>query len=98
MATSLIHMIQFIPIIALLSLVSQQKHLLMALLSLEGVILSLVLLIPVSLSIIFIPIQALCLILLRFGACEARLGLALLVSIARFYGSDHVKSLSINKC
>jgi NADH:ubiquinone oxidoreductase subunit K len=61
-------------------------------------ILILVSIIPLSLSIINMPISTLSLILLTFGACEASLGLRLIVIISRFYGRDILKSLTINKC
>lgn len=37
-------------------------------------------------------------IILTFGACEARLGLRIIVLISRTYGSDKLNSLTINKC
>jgi NADH:ubiquinone oxidoreductase subunit K len=38
------------------------------------------------------------LVIITLAACEASLGLALIVIITRSYGSDSVKLLSINKC
>jgi NADH:ubiquinone oxidoreductase subunit K len=70
----------------------------MALLSLEAIILSLALLLtiinssPHSLEFFY------CLIILTFGACEARVALAILVRISRTYGNDIINTLSINKC
>jgi NADH-ubiquinone oxidoreductase chain 4L len=37
-------------------------------------------------------------ILLSIGACEARLGLALIVLMSRTYGSDKIQSVTANKC
>jgi NADH-ubiquinone oxidoreductase chain 4L len=76
----------------------QRHHFLISLFSLEGMILSLVVLIPLSLSTANIPIAPIRIILLTFGACEARLGLRLLVIISRYYGNDIFKSISTNKC
>jgi len=45
-----------------------------------------------------IIIPQLRIILLTFGACEARLGLRIIVIISRTYGADMLNSLSINKC
>ena len=92
---SIIPLLIIFPIISFLI---QKKHLLILLLSLEGVILSLVLILSIiSFSLktinLFTPI-----FLLAIGACEAALGLSLLVVITRFYGSDLINSLSINKC
>nr|QXF29940.1 NADH dehydrogenase subunit 4L [Chloeia pocicola] len=74
----------------------QQKHLLMALLSLEAIILSLTLF--TILITFYNNEQFFSLIILTFGACEASLGLALLVLMLRSTGSDMVNTLTINKC
>src|SRR6266516_1391044 len=76
----------------------QQHHFLMSLFSLEGIMLTLVAIIPLSLTISNMPISTLSIILLTFGACEASLGLSLIVIISRYYGRDILKSLTINKC
>lgn len=85
----------FISISCFFIFVNQRRHLLMCLLALEGVILRLVLmlvLISSSLELFYI------FILVRFGACEASLGLACLVCIMRRYGNDHIKGLRGLKC
>ena len=38
------------------------------------------------------------LILITLGACEARLGLSILVTIIRSQGNDYVSGFSIQKC
>ena len=43
-------------------------------------------------------IVIICLVILTLGAAEARIALALLASITQRFGSDMIKSLSINKC
>ena len=78
-----------------ITFVNQRRHLLMSLLALEGVILTLVLMLILTssnLELFYI------FVLVRFGACEARLGLACLVSIIRSYGNDHIKGLTGLKC
>nr|YP_009988588.1 NADH dehydrogenase subunit 4L [Pharyngocirrus uchidai]QNM39912.1 NADH dehydrogenase subunit 4L [Pharyngocirrus uchidai] len=86
------------PLLSISSLVLQQKHLLMALLALESAVLALVfisslfLASPQHASLFIISL------LLTFGACEASLGLALLVSMSRHYGSDLIKSITSIKC
>src|SRR6267154_365810 len=80
------------------TLIIQRHHFLISLFSLEGIILTLVAIIPLSLSIINIPIATLSIILLTLGACEASLGLSLIVIISRYYGRDIFNSLSLNKC
>jgi len=81
-----------------LTFLLQRQHFLISLFSLEGIILTLVAIIPLSLTISRIPITTVRIILLTFGACEASLGLSLIVIMSRFYGSDIFKSLSTNKC
>nr|WRW51318.1 NADH dehydrogenase subunit 4L [Micropodarke fujianensis] len=79
---------------ALITMVLQRQHLLMALLALEGVILTLTAISTMLFSqeIFFV------LILLSFGACEASLGLACLVSMTRSYGNDLFNSITSTKC
>lgn len=98
MATSLTLILQLIPLIIIVSFILQQHHLLITLLALEGVTLRLVLSIPLTLRINSISLRVLSIIILSFGACEASLGLALLVIIARSHGNDIVNNLTLNKC
>jgi NADH-ubiquinone oxidoreductase chain 4L len=98
MSSSLLFMLQIIPIIMLIAFMLQQSHLLITLLTLEGLILRLVLVIPIVLRINSQPLGVIRVLILTLGACEARLGLALLVILARSFGSDIVRNLSINKC
>lgn len=83
---------------ALITLLIQRTHFLMSLLSLEGIILTTVLFIPISIYSRSIIIPSIRIILLTFGACEARLGLRLIVYISRSHGSDIISILSLNKC
>nr|ALQ78810.1 NADH dehydrogenase subunit 4L [Glycera capitata] len=79
----------------LVTMITQRRHLLMALLALESVMLTLALVIIMfsSTNELFMSF-----ILLTIAACEASLGLACLVITTRSYGNDHLKSLSLNKC
>ena len=86
------------PIIVVLSIscvIFQRQHLLIALLALEAIILSLVLMLFV---VIRISWSILIIVILTFGACEASLGLACITTISRSYGNDRLNSLSLNKC
>nr|AUI11295.1 NADH dehydrogenase subunit 4L [Clanculus margaritarius] len=84
-------------ILSVLTLCLQYKHLLSALLSLEAMTLSLfVLLVSVSCGHSFEG--EMCLILITMGACEASLGLAILVSLIRTHGNDYVSSFCLQKC
>nr|ALQ78797.1 NADH dehydrogenase subunit 4L [Glycera capitata] len=79
----------------LVTMITQRRHLLMALLALESVMLTLALVIIMfsSTNELFMSF-----ILLTIAACEASLGLACLVITTRSYGNDYLKSLSLNKC
>nr|YP_009434648.1 NADH dehydrogenase subunit 4L [Tectus pyramis]ATF29380.1 NADH dehydrogenase subunit 4L [Tectus pyramis] len=84
-------------VMSITALSVQRKHLLSALLSLEAMTLSLfIMLIAVSSNFNFEG--HMCLILITFGACEASLGLAILVSLIRTHGNDYVSSFSSQKC
>nr|ALQ78823.1 NADH dehydrogenase subunit 4L [Hemipodia simplex] len=80
---------------SILTMITQRRHLLMALLALESVMLTLTLTIVLfaSMNELFMSF-----VLLTLAACEASLGLACLVIITRTYGNDYFKSLSMNKC
>lgn len=94
----MIFTLTFVPLIAMVALIIQQSHLLITLLTLERLILSIILLIPLTLTYSRINLNTLRVILLSFGACEASLGLRLLVTISRTMGTDLVSNLTINKC
>nr|YP_009244854.1 NADH dehydrogenase subunit 4L [Amynthas carnosus]AMO26939.1 NADH dehydrogenase subunit 4L [Amynthas carnosus]BDQ43858.1 NADH dehydrogenase subunit 4L [Amynthas carnosus] len=86
------------PILAMVNMLFNQTHFLMTLLSLESITLSLTLFVPLMLMSCSAPNTALAVILLTFGACEASLGLSLMVSMSRSYGNDTLKSLTSAKC
>nr|YP_009171126.1 NADH dehydrogenase subunit 4L [Drawida japonica]AIR76351.1 NADH dehydrogenase subunit 4L [Drawida japonica] len=98
MFNSVMIYIFLMPVVAMLNLILNQYHFLMALLSLECITLSLVLFIPISLSMISSPNLSLSILILTLGACEASLGLSLMVMMSRSYGTDMLKSLTMNKC
>ena len=82
-----------LPILTLLTFTISRKHLLIALLSLEATILVITLLLA-CLS----PLHILSIItLLTIAACEARVGLAIMVLITRTTGSDTLSTLNLNK-
>jgi NADH-ubiquinone oxidoreductase chain 4L len=98
MYSSILLLLSLLPAVAIFNLISNQKHFLIALLSLEGITLTLVLFVPVSMSTIGAPNLRITVLLLTFGACEARIGLSLIVLISRSHGTDILKSLTISKC
>nr|AWH98397.1 NADH dehydrogenase subunit 4L [Conus tabidus] len=84
-------------LISMLTLSLQYKHLLSILLSLEAMTMSLfVLMFSLSSNISLMGESSL--ILITLGACEASLGLAILVAIIRAEGNDYVSSFSMHKC
>nr|WIM50691.1 NADH dehydrogenase subunit 4L [Conus ventricosus] len=84
-------------LVSLLTLSLQYKHLLSILLSLEAVTMSLFVLMFSMFSNITLMGET-SLILITLGACEASLGLAILVAIIRAEGNDYVSSFSMHKC
>lgn len=90
--------IQLIPMAAIFTLLLQKNHILIILLSLEGLMLRIVIFIPLLLATSGVIINYLRVLILTFGACEASIGLSLIVIIARTYGSDILKATTTNKC
>nr|QBC73135.1 NADH dehydrogenase subunit 4L [Anatoma sp. MNHN-IM-2013-42003] len=84
-------------ILAIITVSSQGKHLLGVLLSLEAMTLSLFVFLLSFVSGVNLECYV-CLILATFGACEASLGLAVLVSMIRAHGNDYVSSFTPHKC
>lgn len=83
--------------ISLLALSLQYKHLLRILLRLEAITINLfIILFAISGNITLRGESSL--VLITLGACEARLGLSILVAIIRSEGNDYVSSFSIHKC
>nr|APH08658.1 NADH dehydrogenase subunit 4L [Conus nobilis] len=84
-------------LMSLLTLSLQYKHLLSILLSLEAVTMNLFVLTFSMSSNISLSGET-SLILITLGACEASLGLAILVAIIRAEGNDYVSSFTMHKC
>nr|WNH23952.1 NADH dehydrogenase subunit 4L [Prionotus stearnsi] len=86
-------------LLGLSGLAFHRKHLLSALLCLEGMMLSLYVALSVwTLQMGTSNFSAAPMLLLAFSACEASAGLALLVATARTHGTDHLKSLNLLQC
>nr|YP_009107316.1 NADH dehydrogenase subunit 4L [Pelophylax cretensis]AIU38916.1 NADH dehydrogenase subunit 4L [Pelophylax cretensis] len=85
-------------VIVLMGLSFHRMHLLSALLCLEGMMLTIFIglsLWPNQLSIA--PLMA-PLVMLTMSACEAGLGLSLMVATARSHGNDNLKTLNLLQC
>nr|BBC62940.1 NADH dehydrogenase subunit 4L [Mus musculus] len=85
--------------LSLLGTLMFRSHLMSTLLCLEGMLLSLFIMTSVtslnsnSMSSMPIPIT-----ILVFAACEAAVGLALLVKVSNTYGTDYVQNLNLLQC
>nr|AAD04675.1 NADH dehydrogenase subunit 4L [Colobus guereza] len=85
--------------ISLLGMLIYRSHLMSSLLCLEGMMLTLLNMNTLMDLNMHSPLTNIVPItLLVFGACEAAVGLALLVSISNTYGLDHVQNLSLLQC
>nr|NP_006897.1 NADH dehydrogenase subunit 4L [Balaenoptera physalus]P24976.1 RecName: Full=NADH-ubiquinone oxidoreductase chain 4L; AltName: Full=NADH dehydrogenase subunit 4L [Balaenoptera physalus]AGM51340.1 NADH dehydrogenase subunit 4L [Balaenoptera physalus]AGM51405.1 NADH dehydrogenase subunit 4L [Balaenoptera physalus]AGM52861.1 NADH dehydrogenase subunit 4L [Balaenoptera physalus]AGM52874.1 NADH dehydrogenase subunit 4L [Balaenoptera physalus]AGM52900.1 NADH dehydrogenase subunit 4L [Balaenoptera len=84
---------------SLMGLLMYRSHLMSALLCLEGMMLSLFVLAALTiLSSHFTLANMMPIILLVFAACEAAIGLALLVMVSNTYGTDYVQNLNLLQC
>lgn len=84
---------------SLLGLLIYRSHLISSLLCLEGIILSLFVLATITILITHTTLASIIpIILLVFAACEAALGLSLLVVVSNTYGVDYVQNLNLLQC
>nr|AVW85943.1 NADH dehydrogenase subunit 4L [Ailuropoda melanoleuca] len=84
---------------SLMGLLIYRSHLMSSLLCLEGMMLSLFVMLTVTiLSNHFTLASMTPIILLVFAACEAALGLSLLVMVSNTYGTDYVQNLNLLQC
>nr|AKF78842.1 NADH dehydrogenase subunit 4L [Euryomma sp. SMD-2015] len=81
-------------IMGVLTFVSNRKHLLSMLLSLEYIVLSLFLLLFIYLISLNFEIFF-SMMFLTFSVCEGALGLSILVSMIRTHGNDYFQSFNI---
>nr|YP_009184512.1 NADH dehydrogenase subunit 4L [Tolypeutes tricinctus]ALO62599.1 NADH dehydrogenase subunit 4L [Tolypeutes tricinctus] len=84
---------------ALTGLLVYRSHMMSSLLCLEGMMLSLFVLSTLTiLTTHFTMSTMMPIILMVFAACEAAVGLALLVMVSNTYGLDHVQNLNLLQC
>nr|YP_010410137.1 NADH dehydrogenase subunit 4L [Plecturocebus caligatus]YP_010410163.1 NADH dehydrogenase subunit 4L [Plecturocebus dubius]URH16166.1 NADH dehydrogenase subunit 4L [Plecturocebus caligatus]URH16192.1 NADH dehydrogenase subunit 4L [Plecturocebus dubius]URH16270.1 NADH dehydrogenase subunit 4L [Plecturocebus caligatus]URH16296.1 NADH dehydrogenase subunit 4L [Plecturocebus caligatus]URH16374.1 NADH dehydrogenase subunit 4L [Plecturocebus dubius] len=84
---------------SLLGLLIYRSHLMSSLLCLEGMMLSLFILITLTTLNMHMTLTFMMpIILLVFAACEAAVGLALLILISNLYGLDYVQNLNLLQC
>nr|AAD24736.1 NADH dehydrogenase subunit 4L [Macaca ochreata] len=85
--------------ISLLGMLIYRSHLMASLLCLEGMMMSLFIMTTLIALNTHSPLTNIMpIILLVFAACEAAVGLALLVSISNTYGLDYIHNLSLLQC
>nr|YP_010758105.1 NADH dehydrogenase subunit 4L [Petrosaltator rozeti]WEW63402.1 NADH dehydrogenase subunit 4L [Petrosaltator rozeti]WGO62124.1 NADH dehydrogenase subunit 4L [Petrosaltator rozeti] len=85
--------------ISLVGLLLYRSHIMSSLLCLEGMMLSLFILTALlSLNMGFSTLTLLPMMLLVFAACEAAIGLSLLVMVSNTYGLDYVHNLNLLQC
>nr|YP_009529064.1 NADH dehydrogenase subunit 4L [Macropus fuliginosus]AIG23183.1 NADH dehydrogenase subunit 4L [Macropus fuliginosus]AXV54107.1 NADH dehydrogenase subunit 4L [Macropus fuliginosus] len=86
-------------LLALAGVLIYRSHLMSTLLCLEGMMLSLFILMALLISHFHMFSASMApLILLVFSACEAGVGLALLVKTSNNYGNDYVQNLNLLQC
>nr|Q7YEL1.1 RecName: Full=NADH-ubiquinone oxidoreductase chain 4L; AltName: Full=NADH dehydrogenase subunit 4L [Aotus trivirgatus]AAP33903.1 NADH dehydrogenase subunit 4L [Aotus trivirgatus] len=84
---------------SLLGLLIYRSHLMSSLLCLEGMMLSLFIMATLmTLNMHLTLMYMMPIVLLVFAACEAAVGLALLVLISNLYGLDYVQNLNLLQC
>nr|AAG59682.1 NADH dehydrogenase subunit 4L [Muntiacus muntjak annamensis] len=85
--------------VSLAGLLMYRSQLMSSLLWLEGIMLSLFVLATLTiLNSHFTLASMMPIILLVFAACEAALGLSLLVMVSNTYGTDYVQNLNLLQC
>nr|YP_010586930.1 NADH dehydrogenase subunit 4L [Agria mihalyii]UZZ45801.1 NADH dehydrogenase subunit 4L [Agria mihalyii] len=77
--------------------ISNRKHLLSMLLSLEYIVLSLFFLLFIYLNLLNFE-NFFSMMFLTFSVCEGALGLSILVSMIRTHGNDYFQSFNILQC
>nr|AIG23560.1 NADH dehydrogenase subunit 4L [Pseudantechinus macdonnellensis] len=85
--------------LALTGVLIYRSHLMSTLLCLEGMMLSLFILMTLLITHFHMFSMSMApLILLVFSACEAGVGLALLVKISTTHGNDYIQNLNLLQC
>lgn len=86
-------------IVSALGLFIYRSHIISSLLCLEGMILSLFVIASMTILTSHLTLASIIpIVLLVFAACEAALGLSLLVIVSNTYGIDYVQNLNLLQC
>nr|YP_009129919.1 NADH dehydrogenase subunit 4L [Phataginus tricuspis]AJL34342.1 NADH dehydrogenase subunit 4L [Phataginus tricuspis] len=97
---SLVHInVMLAFVISFIGMLMYRSHLMSSLLCLEGMMLSLFTMMAITiLNTNFTLASMTPIILLVFAACEAALGLSLLVLVSNTHGTDYVQNLNLLQC
>nr|YP_010883368.1 NADH dehydrogenase subunit 4L [Rhingia binotata]WIF29694.1 NADH dehydrogenase subunit 4L [Rhingia binotata] len=87
----------FLMMMGVLIFISNRKHLLSMLLSLEYIVLSLFYMLFIYLNMLNYE-NYFSMVFMTFSVCEGVLGLSILVSMIRNYGNDYFQSFNILQC
>nr|WKU84067.1 NADH dehydrogenase subunit 4L [Orthoprosopa multicolor] len=87
----------FLMMMGVFIFISNRKHLLSMLLSLEYIVLSLFYLLFIYLNMLNYE-NYFSMVFMTFSVCEGVLGLSILVSMIRTYGNDYFQSFNILQC
>nr|AMH85704.1 NADH dehydrogenase subunit 4L [Ocyptamus sativus] len=87
----------FLMMMGIFIFISNRKHLLSMLLSLEYIVLSLFYLLFIYLNMMNFE-NYFSMVFMTFSVCEGVLGLSVLVSMIRMYGNDYFQSFNILQC
>nr|QNV11698.1 NADH dehydrogenase subunit 4L [Rhamphomyia barbata] len=87
----------FMFLMGVIVFISNRKHLLSMLLSLEFIVLSLFFFLFIYLSLLNYE-GFFSMMFLTFSVCEGALGLSILVSMIRTHGNDYFQSFSVLQC
>nr|ANE13649.1 NADH dehydrogenase subunit 4L [Canis lupus familiaris]ANE13701.1 NADH dehydrogenase subunit 4L [Canis lupus familiaris]ANE13727.1 NADH dehydrogenase subunit 4L [Canis lupus familiaris]ANE13922.1 NADH dehydrogenase subunit 4L [Canis lupus familiaris]ANE15597.1 NADH dehydrogenase subunit 4L [Canis lupus familiaris] len=86
-------------ILSLMGMLVYRSHLMSSLLCLEGMMLSLFVMMSVTILNNHLTLASMMpIVLLVFATCEAALGLSLLVMVSNTYGTDYVQNLNLLQC
>nr|YP_010448460.1 NADH dehydrogenase subunit 4L [Codonobdella sp. B45A]QWT29622.1 NADH dehydrogenase subunit 4L [Codonobdella sp. IK-2021]UTS56331.1 NADH dehydrogenase subunit 4L [Codonobdella sp. B45A] len=95
---SIMYLITMMMAMSFLNVMIHSYQFLMTLLSLELLTLSMVMFVMLMMMNMMLVTPSMIIIILTMGACEASLGLSLMVLMTRKFGSDKMKSVSLTKC
>nr|DAZ85775.1 TPA_asm: NADH dehydrogenase subunit 4L [Piscicola geometra] len=95
---SMMYLITMMVFISFMNVMIHSYQFIMTLLSLELLTLMMVMFVMMTMMNMMMIMPSTIIIILTMGACEASLGLSLMVLMTRKFGTDKMKSVSLTKC